>query len=58
MIKLYDFALSPRVRKVRIVLAEKGLRYEKVNVDLPTARFRRCKTTALRCTSPQSSWSI
>jgi len=34
MIKLYDFALSPRVRKVRIVLAEKGLRYEKVNVDL------------------------
>ena len=34
MIKLYDFALSPRVRKVRIVLPEKGLRYEKVNVDL------------------------
>src|SRR6266581_6459121 len=34
MIKLYDFALSPRVRKVRIVLAEKGLRYEKGNVDL------------------------
>lgn len=34
MIKLYDFPLSPRVRKVRIVLAEKGLQYEKVNVDL------------------------
>jgi glutathione S-transferase len=34
MIKLYDFPLSPRVRKVRIVLAEKGLQYEKVNIDL------------------------
>jgi glutathione S-transferase len=34
MIKLYDFPLSPRVRKARIVLAEKGLQYEKVNIDL------------------------
>src|SRR5438094_544146 len=33
-LKQDDFALSARVRKVRIVLAEKGLRYEKVNVDL------------------------
>ena len=34
MIKLYDFPLSPRARKVRIVLAEKGLSYEKVTVDI------------------------
>ncbi len=33
-IKLYDFPMSPRVRKVRIVLAEKGLKYEKVNIDI------------------------
>ena len=33
-IKLYDFPMSPRVRKVRIVLAEKGLEYEKVNIDI------------------------
>ena len=34
MMKLYDFPRSPRVRKVRIVLAEKGLQYEKVTIDL------------------------
>ena len=34
MIKLYDFPMSPRVRKARIVLAEKGLAYEKVNIDI------------------------
>jgi glutathione S-transferase len=34
MIKLYDFPMSPNARKVRIVLAEKGLSYEKVPVDL------------------------
>jgi glutathione S-transferase len=34
MIKLYDFPMSPRVRKARIVLAEKGLKYEKVNIDI------------------------
>lgn len=34
MMKLYDFPLSPRVRKVRIVLAEKGLKYEKVSIDI------------------------
>lgn len=34
MIKLYDFPLSPRVRKARIVLAEKGLAYEKINIDI------------------------
>lgn len=34
MIKLYDFPMSPRARKARIVLAEKGLQYEKVTVDI------------------------
>jgi glutathione S-transferase len=34
MIKLYDFPMSPRARKPRVVLAEKGLQYEKVNVDI------------------------
>src|SRR5262249_36028637 len=34
MLKLYDFPMSPRARKVRIVLAEKGLQYEKVTVDI------------------------
>jgi glutathione S-transferase len=34
MIKLYDFPMSPRARKPRIVLAEKGLQYEKVTVDI------------------------
>ncbi len=34
MIKLYDFPMSPRARKVRIVLAEKGLQYEKVTIDI------------------------
>jgi glutathione S-transferase len=34
MIKLYDFPMSPRARKARIVLAEKGLQYEKATVDI------------------------
>jgi len=34
MIKLYDFPMSPRARKPRVVLAEKGLQYDKVNVDI------------------------
>jgi glutathione S-transferase len=34
MIKLYDFPMSPRARKVRIVLAEKGLQHQKVMIDL------------------------
>ena len=34
MMKLYDFPISPRARKVRIALAEKGLQYEKVTVDI------------------------
>lgn len=34
MLKLYDFPMSPRARKVRIVLAEKGLPYEKITVDI------------------------
>ena len=34
MIKLYDFSLSPRARKVRITLEAKGLAYEKVPIDI------------------------
>jgi glutathione S-transferase len=34
MIRLHDFPMSPRARKPRIVLAEKGLQYEKVIVDI------------------------
>ncbi len=34
MLKLYDFPMSPRARKVRIVLAEKGLQYEKITIDI------------------------
>lgn len=34
MIKLYDFPRSPYCQKVRLVLAEKDLSYEKVFVDL------------------------
>lgn len=34
MIKLYDFSLSPRARKVRITLEAKGLEYEKVPIDI------------------------
>jgi glutathione S-transferase len=34
MIKLYDFPQSPYCQKVRLVLAEKDLSYEKVFVDL------------------------
>src|SRR3990170_6456544 len=47
MIRLYDFALSPRVRKVRIVLAEKGLRYERVPVDLFKGEQRKPEFLAL-----------
>lgn len=46
MIKLYDFPQSPYCQKVRLVLAEKDLSYEKVFVDLlkneqKTAEFLR-----------------
>ena len=34
MIKLYDFSLSPRARKVRITLEAKGLEYETVLIDI------------------------
>lgn len=34
MIKLYDFPQSPYCQKVRLVLAEKDLSYEKIFVDL------------------------
>ena len=32
--QLYDFAMAPNARRVRIFLAEKGIEIEKVNVDL------------------------
>jgi glutathione S-transferase len=35
MIQLYDYPQSPYCQKVRIVLAEKDLSYEKIFVDLP-----------------------
>jgi maleylacetoacetate isomerase len=38
---LYDFAFSPNARKVRMALAEKGMRYEKVNVDLMKGEQRK-----------------
>ena len=71
MIKLYDFPMSPRARKARIVLAEKGLQHEKVTLtspkatkknpsiwrSTPTERFQRFRMTASVCTSPPSSWS-
>ncbi len=34
MIKLYTFPLSTNSRKVRIVLIEKGLEFERINIDL------------------------
>jgi glutathione S-transferase len=34
MIKLYDYPQCPFCRKVRIVLAEKGIKYERIFVDL------------------------
>jgi glutathione S-transferase len=34
MIKLYDFKSSPNCQRVKVVLAEKNLPYETVNVDL------------------------
>jgi glutathione S-transferase len=41
MIKLYDFGRSPNCRKVRIALAEKGLSYDKVPVDLSQGEQRK-----------------
>ncbi len=34
MIKLYDFKSSPNCQRVKVVLAEKNLPYETINVDL------------------------
>lgn len=34
MIKLYHFPLSTNSRKVRIVMIEKGLEFERINIDL------------------------
>lgn len=41
MIKLYDFLPCPFGQKVRIVLAEKGLTYDLVQVDLTKGEHRR-----------------
>jgi glutathione S-transferase len=41
MIKLYDFLPCPFGQKVRIVLAEKGLNYELVQVDLSKGENRK-----------------
>lgn len=41
MIKLYDFLPCPFGQKVRIVLAEKGLSYELVQIDLPQGEHRK-----------------
>ncbi len=41
MIKLYDFLSCPYGQKVRIVLAEKSLSYDLVNVDLTQNEHRR-----------------
>ena len=34
MMKLYDYPQCPFCRKVRVALAEKGIEYEKIFVDL------------------------
>ena len=47
MLKLYDFPMSPRARKPRIVLAEKGLQYEKVNVDITKGEQKRPEYLAI-----------
>ena len=39
--KLYDFLPCPFGQKVRIVLAEKGLSYELVEIDLAQGEQRR-----------------
>jgi glutathione S-transferase len=41
MMKLYDFPPCPFGQKVRIVLAEKGLAYEFVQVDLSQGEQRK-----------------
>jgi glutathione S-transferase len=41
MMKLYDFLPCPFGQKVRIVLAEKGLNYELVHIDLAQGEQRR-----------------
>ena len=41
MIKLYDFLPCPFGQKVRIILAEKGLSYELVQIDLTQGEQRK-----------------
>jgi len=46
MIKLYDFLSCPYGQKVRIVLAEKALTYDLINVDLTQARKSQARLPA------------
>ena len=46
MIKLYDFLSCPFGQKVRIVLAEKALTYDLVQVDLSAARKSQARVRA------------
>lgn len=39
--KLYDYAMAPNPRLVRMFLAEKGIEVEKVSVDIATAENRK-----------------
>ncbi len=41
MIKLYDFLPCPFGQKVRIILAEKGLSYELVQIDFTQGEQRK-----------------
>ena len=47
MIKLYDFPQSPYCQKVRLVLAEKDLSYDKVFVDLFKNEQKSCRVFTL-----------
>ncbi|MGF1606551.1 MAG: glutathione S-transferase family protein [Rhodothalassiaceae bacterium] len=51
---LYDFARAPSPRRARIVLAEKGIDYDKVQVDLSTRAQLEDSFKAInpRCTVP------
>ena len=40
MLKLYDYPDCPFCQKVRVVLAEKDLEYEKIFVDLRSVHMR------------------
>ena len=52
--KLYDFAMAPNPRRVRIYLAEKGIEVEKVQVDIPSGENLAAEFRAInpRCLLP------